>query len=107
MINLTTVRKVNLTLVPEDALGRIVPNTAITDVPLWNTSNVNVASLVVASDGFSAFALGTGAGTASISIIANAGTTASPVQISGSIQIGVTQAPAAQLFVSSSAVVGQ
>ena len=107
MINLTTVQKVNLTLVPEDALSRVVPNTAITGVPLWNTSNVNVASLVVASDGFSAFALGTGAGTASISVIANAGTTANPVQISGSIQIGVTQAPAAQLALSGSAIISQ
>lgn len=104
MINLTTDQQVSLTITPESALGRVVPNSTITGVPLWNSSDVSIASLVVSADGFSATAIGTGAGAASINVIANAGTNANPVQISGSIQITVTQAPAAQLAISASAV---
>jgi hypothetical protein len=107
MISITTTEKVQLVIVPEDILGHTVPNSTITGTPLWNSSNVNISSLVVASDGFSAYAFGTGAGTASINIIANAGTVASPVEISGSITIAVTQAPATQLAISSSTVVSQ
>lgn len=101
MININTTQKVALSIVPEDVLGHTVPNSAITGVPLWNTTNVNVASLVVAADGFSATAFGTGAGTATINIIANAGTTAAPVQINGTVDITVVQAPASQLVVNS------
>jgi len=104
MINITTTQKVNLVIVPEDVLGHVVPNSTITGVPLWNSSNVNVSSLVVAADGFSAYAFGTGAGTATINIIANAGTVAAPVQITGSIEITVGQASAARLSVSASIV---
>ena|SRR5579862_1637413 len=104
MITLDTTQKVSLIVVPEDVLGHATPDSTITGVPLWNTSNVNVASLVVAADGFSAFAFGTGAGTATINIIANAGTTANPVQISGSIQLTVTQAAPTQLAVNGSVV---
>ncbi len=101
-INLSTTQQATLTLIPEDILGNVTPAATITGTPLWNTSNVNVASLVVASNGLSALTFGTGAGTASISVIANAGTVAAPVQISGSISIYVTQAPAAQLVISAS-----
>jgi hypothetical protein len=104
MINLTTTEKVNLVIVPKDILGHVVPNSTITGVPLWNSSNVNVSSLVVAADGFSAYAFGTGAGSATINIIANAGTVATPVQITGSIGVSVIQAPAAQLAISASVV---
>ena len=61
----------------------------------------------MASDGFSAYAFGTGAGTATINIIANAGTVAAPIQITGSISITVGQASAAQLAVSASVVISQ
>lgn len=104
MINLTTTQKVNLVIVPEDILGHAVPNSTITGIPLWNSSNVNVSSLVIASDGFSAYAFGTGAGTALINIIANAGTLAAPIQITGSIAITVGQAAASQLAISASII---
>jgi len=99
MTNINTTQKVALSIVPEDVLGHTVPNSTITGVPLWNTTNASVVSLQVAADGFSAVAFGTGAGTATVNIIANAGTVASPVQINGSIDITVTQAPATQLVV--------
>ena len=107
MINITTDQKVNLTVSPLSALGRPVPTSTITGVPLWNSSDVNVASLVVAADGFSAFAFGTGAGTATVSVIANAGTAAAPIQIGGSIELTVSQAPAASLAISASVVISQ
>lgn len=99
MTNINTTQKVALSIVPEDVLGHVVPNSSITGVPLWNTTNASVVSLQVAADGFSAVAFGTGAGTATVNIIANAGTTANPVQITGTIDITVTQAPATQLAV--------
>jgi len=107
MINITTDQKVNLTVSPLSALGRAVPTSTIAGVPLWNSSDVNIVSLVVAADGFSAFAIGTGGGTATVSVIANAGTTAAPVEIGGSIQLTVSQAPAASLAISASVVVSQ
>jgi hypothetical protein len=102
MTNITTDQQVSLTVIPISAIGNLVPDSYITGIPLWNSSNVNVASLVVAASGFSATAFGTGAGTSSISVIANAGTTANPVQVSGSVQIGVSQAPVDSLEISSS-----
>jgi len=107
MINLTTDQKVNLTITPQSALGRTVPNSTINGVPLWNISDTNVGSLVVAADGFSAFLIGAGAGTATVNVIANAGTNANPVQIGGSIAVTVAQAPAASLAISASAVISQ
>jgi hypothetical protein len=107
MINITTDQKVDLTISPLSALGRVVPNATITGVPLWNSSDVNIASLVIAADGFSAYAMGTGSGTATISVIANAGTSNTVVQINGSIQVTVAQAPAASLSMIASAPVSQ
>ena len=104
MINLTTTQKVNLTILPEDVLGHVVPNTTITGVPMWNSSNVNVSSLVVAADGFSAYAFGTGAGSATINVIANAGTNAAPIQITGSVVVNVAQSGATQLAISASVI---
>jgi hypothetical protein len=107
MINLTTTQKVNITVTPLDALGKIVPNSDINGAPLWNSSDVNIASLVIAQDGFSAYVFGTGAGTATISVIANTGTVANPLQISGSLPISVAQAPAVSLQLSASTVISQ
>lgn len=104
MININTTQKVSLSIIPEDVLGHAVPKSSITGVPLWNSTNVNIISLVVAADGFSAFAFGTGPGTATINIIANAGTVAAPIQIAGSVDISVGQASATQLAISSSIV---
>ncbi len=98
-MNLTTDQQVSLTVKPLSALGRPVPASAIAGVPLWNTSDASVVSLVVAADGFSAVAIGAAGGTATVTVIANAGTAGSPVQIQGTIDITVSQAPAASLSI--------
>jgi len=100
-MNLTTVQQTTLTLVPQDALGNVVPVTAITGSPAWNSSNVNAVSLVVAANGLTATAAATGIGSSTISTIASA----LGSQISGSILITVTQAPPVQLSISASAPV--
>jgi len=107
MINLTTDQQVSLTVHPLSALGRTVPASTLTGIPLWNSSDVNVASLTVAADGLSATVIGVAEGTASINVIANSGTVATPVQIQGSVDISVNQAPAASLSLVSGSVVNQ
>jgi hypothetical protein len=102
MPNLTTDQQVTLTLIPLSPAGLNVPDSTITGIPLWNTSNVNVISLVVAANGFSAVASSTGAGSATVNVIGNAGTTAAPIQISGSIAFTVSQAAAASFELSAS-----
>jgi hypothetical protein len=104
MTTLTTEQKINLTVTPETALGK--PST-ITGMPLWSSSNINSISLVIAPDGLSAYAIGGVAGTSTISVIANAGTDAVPVQISSSIDITVTTAPASMLVITASEPVSQ
>lgn len=104
MTTLNNEQKVTLTVSPQTAHGKPA---SITGVPLWSSSDVNVLSLVVSADGLSATAVGGAAGQATVSVIANAGTEAAPVQINGSIDITVTSAPAATLVITASTVVDQ
>jgi hypothetical protein len=107
MPNLTTDQQVTLTLIPLSPAGLQVPDSTITGTPLWNSSNINVISLVISPDGFSATASATGAGSATVNVIGNAGTIAAPVQISGSIAFTVSQAGAASFQISASAPINQ
>ena len=93
---LTTDQEVPLTVQPLTALGN--PAT-LTGIPLWSSSNVNVISLTVASNGLSASAIATGAGTSTITVAGNAGTVAVPVQVTGTLVLTVTQAPAASIVI--------
>ena len=92
--NITTDQQVTLTLVPLSALNKTA---TLADVPLWSSSNVGSVSLVVAADGMSALAVGGSVGSSTISVLGNAGTDAAPVQITGSLNITVSAAPAAIL----------
>lgn len=104
MITLNTTQKVDLVISATNSLGKTAP---INGVPLWTSSNVNAVSLVIAADGLSAYAFGNGAGTATVSVIANAGTDAAPVQISASVDLTVSVALATNLVITPSAVISQ
>lgn len=104
MITLNTAQKVDLTISATNTAGKPA---SVTGVPLWNSSNVNAVSLVVAADGLSAYAFGNGVGNATVSVIANAGTEAVPVQISASVDLTVSLAPATTLVITPSTVVSQ
>jgi hypothetical protein len=65
-------------------------NVTITGSPLWNSSNVKVASLVISPNGLSATAIKTGIGRATISVMANRGTFTHVVQAKDSVILNVT-----------------
>jgi hypothetical protein len=91
---LTSEQQVTLTVKPLTAKGKA----AIVDgAPFWSSSNVNVATLVVAPDGLSVVVSAVGAGTSTITVAADADLTSGVNQISTSIDAVVTQAPAASL----------
>ena len=69
------------------------PNVTITGAPIWNSSNVKVASLVIAPNGFSATAIKTGVGRTTISVIANRGTSTHVIQIKDSVSLNVNPTP--------------
>ena len=104
MTTFNTEQKVNLVVSPLTAKGKPAK---VTGVPLWNSSNVNAISLVVAADGLSAYAIGGAEGVSTVSVIANAGTEDAPVQICASVDITVVTAPAASLSVSVGTVENQ
>jgi hypothetical protein len=68
-------------------------NVTITGAPIWNSSNVKVASLVIAPNGLSATAIKTGVGRTTISVIANRGTSTHIVQAKDSISVNFTTRP--------------
>jgi hypothetical protein len=68
-------------------------NVTITGAPIWNSSNVKVASLVIAPNGLSATAIKTGAGRTTISVIANRGTSTHIVQAKDSVSVNFTTRP--------------
>lgn len=95
---LTTEQEVVLTVAPVTQLGNPA---SITGNPMWNSSNLSAITLVVAANGLSATAIAAASGSSTINVIANAGTVAAPLPISGSFVLSVTSAPAAALNISS------
>lgn len=104
MITLTTDQKVNLKL---NALTLTGKPANVDGVPLWSTSNANVISLVVSPNGLSAFAVASGAGSASVTVIADGDLTSGIKQLTTSVDLTVTQAGAASIVVTNDPPVAQ
>ena len=68
-------------------------NTSIKSVPMWNSSNVKVASLVISPNGMTAKAIKTGVGRTTISVIVNKGTSTHIVQAKDSVSVNFTTRP--------------
>jgi hypothetical protein len=96
MTIITNDQRVPITVSPITQKGKPAK---IEGAPLWSSSDVNVLTLEVAQDGLSAFAVGVGEGTATISVIADADLTGAIKEVAGSVEITVTGAPAASLKV--------
>jgi hypothetical protein len=95
--SLTNEQKVQLTVTPLTAGGK---SALVNGAPLWSSSNVGVATLVIAPDGMSAYVIAAGVGTSTISVTADANLSSPPVQpISSSITVTVTSAPASSLSI--------
>ena len=92
--SITNDQQVVLTVHPVTAGGKPAP---VDGAPLWTSSNVNVATLVVAPDGLSATVTAVGVGTSTVTVAADSDLTAGVHQISASIDVVVTQAQAASL----------
>lgn len=93
--NITTEQHVELTVTPLTLLGN---SASLSGIPAWSSSNINVVTLSVASNGLSASAIGVGVGSSIISVMANSNLNDTPiVQVSGSIDINVSLAQAATL----------
>ena len=101
---ITTAQKVDLTVSPLTSNGMAG---SIVGTPLWSSSSVSNVSLIVAADGMSAYAIAGTVGSSTVSVIANAGTLAVPVQITGSIVIQVVPAAATTLSILASTPVSQ
>ena len=96
MTTLTNEQKVSITVSPVTASGKPAK---IDGQPLWTSSNTQAVTLEVAPDGLSAFAIGVAAGVSTITIAADSDLGAGVVQISNSVDITVTNAPAASLTI--------
>ena len=92
--SLTNEQQVTLTVKPFSAKGKPAP---VEGAPFWSSSNVNVATLVVAPDGLSAVVTAVGVGTSTVTVAADADLTAGVNQISTSVDVVVTAAAAASL----------
>jgi hypothetical protein len=94
MLTLTTEQKAKVTVKPLTAGGKPA---RVDGVPGWNTSDVAVATLVVAPDGMSADVFAAGVGFAEIVVAADADLTAGVRQITGSLSVTVVEAEALTL----------
>lgn len=104
MNTLTNEQKINLTVSPLTAGGK--PAT-LTGIPLWSSSDINSITLVVSPDGLSVEAFAANIGSSTISVIGNAGTDVSPIQLSASVLLQVVSAPAASLNIVVGSPIGQ
>lgn len=87
----------NVALAITDAKGRAAP---VDGVPVWASSDETVLSVVAAADGMSAIVSSVGAGTARISVSADADLGAGVVEITGvSEDVNVTNGNVASLMV--------
>ena len=68
-------------------------NMVIEGAPMWNSSNVKVASLVISPNGMTAKAVKTGVGRTIISVIVNKGTPTHVVQDKDSIPLVINVKP--------------
>ena len=94
MLTLNTEQKAKVTVKPLTAKGKPAQ---VDGPPGWSISDVSVASLVVAPDGLSAEVIGVSAGTATVTVAADADLTSGVRQITGNLDVTVTAAEAATL----------
>lgn len=95
MLTLNVEQKAKVTVKPLTVKG----NPAVVDGPPgWSIDNANVATLVVAPDGMSADVIGTGIGTATVTVAADSDLTNGVQQITGFLNVTVVAASAASLL---------
>ena len=91
MILLTNEQKVKLTLAPKTQLG----NPASLDgIPVWNTSDSNVATLDVSPDGLSAYVISNNPGVSQISAICDGDLGDGVRELSSAVDVQVVLAEA-------------
>lgn len=94
---ITNEQKLPISVAPVTAGGKPAK---IAGAPLWSSSDINVVTLEVAADGLSAIANAVNAGSATITIAADADLGGGVNQISNTTNIAVTLAQATALNVS-------